>query len=59
VDRVCCKAMNWLPSLRALLIFGVLLALFAVGYWACGGLAKGRASLETGEPLGEPCLWPG
>jgi hypothetical protein len=29
--------MNWLPSLRALMIFGILMALFAAAYWACGG----------------------
>jgi hypothetical protein len=27
--------MNWLPSLRAMMIFGILLALFAAAYWAC------------------------
>jgi hypothetical protein len=27
--------MNWLPSLRAMMIFGILLVLFAVAYWAC------------------------
>ena len=37
--------MNWLPSLRALIIFGVLMALFAAAYWACGGPAKPRKAL--------------
>jgi hypothetical protein len=27
--------MNWLPSLRAMMIFGILLAVFAAAYWAC------------------------
>jgi len=34
---VCCKAMNWLPSLRAVIIFAVLMAFFAAAYWACAG----------------------
>jgi hypothetical protein len=41
---VCCKAMNWLPSLRALIIFGALMVLFAAAYWACGGHGKVRTS---------------
>jgi len=44
--RVCCMAMNWLPSLRAIMIFGILLALFAVAYWACARHANTR-HLET------------
>jgi hypothetical protein len=40
--RVCCMAMNWLPSLRAIMIFGILLALFAAAYWACARHADTR-----------------
>ncbi len=31
-------AMNWLPSLRAIMIFAILLAVSLAAYWACGGL---------------------
>jgi hypothetical protein len=34
--------MNWLPSLRAVMIFGILLALFAAAYWACARHADTR-----------------
>jgi hypothetical protein len=34
--------MNWLPSLRAIMIFAVLMALFAVAYWACARRAQTR-----------------
>jgi hypothetical protein len=44
-------AMNWLPSLRAIVIFAVLMALFAAAYWACSGRAKIRASL--GNPIAQ------
>jgi hypothetical protein len=27
--------MNWLPAPRALLIFGIMLAVFAAAYWGC------------------------
>jgi hypothetical protein len=39
--------MNWLPSLRAIAIFGILMVLFAALYWACGGHAKSPASSGT------------
>jgi hypothetical protein len=29
--------MNWLPSLRAVLIFGILMVVFGAAYWACAG----------------------
>jgi hypothetical protein len=29
-----------LPSLRALMIFGILIVFFAAAYWACGGHAR-------------------
>ena len=41
---VCCRAMNWLPSLRALIIFAILMALVVAAYWACGGHAKTRVA---------------
>jgi hypothetical protein len=34
--------MNWLPSLRAMMIFGILLAFFAAAYWACARHADTR-----------------
>jgi hypothetical protein len=34
--------MNWLPSLRAIMIFGILLAIFAAAYWACARHADTR-----------------
>jgi hypothetical protein len=49
--------MEWLPSLRALLIFGSLLAIFAIGYWACAGHSKMRASLPTGATIGTATPW--
>ena len=33
-------AMNWLPSLRALMIFAVLLIVSSAAYWACAGRAS-------------------
>jgi hypothetical protein len=45
--------MNWLPSLRALAIFGILMALFVAVYWACGGHAKTNTSSGT-IPLPTP-----
>jgi hypothetical protein len=38
--------MNWLPSPRALIIFGFLLALFVAAYWACAGHAEIRTMHE-------------
>jgi hypothetical protein len=46
--------MNWLPSLRALMIFAILLVLFAAAYWACAGhVEKPKAS---GSIRPSPCL---
>ena len=42
---VCCKAMNWLPSLRALMIFGILMFFFAAAYWGWEGMGDNRISL--------------
>jgi hypothetical protein len=44
VGGVCCCLMNWLPSLRAILIFAGLLAIFAVAYWACNQSRNVRVS---------------
>jgi hypothetical protein len=38
--------MNWLPSPRALIIFGILMALFVAAYWACAGHAEIRTVRE-------------
>jgi hypothetical protein len=38
--------MNWLPSPRALIIFGILMALFVAAYWACAGHAEIRTMHE-------------
>lgn len=42
--------MNWLPSLRAIVIFAVLMALFAAVYWACGRQAQTR-SVQTNSTV--------
>jgi hypothetical protein len=39
--------MNWLPSLRAIIIFAILLAFFAAAYWAGSGHGKVRTSSGT------------
>jgi hypothetical protein len=41
--------MNWLPSLRAVMIFGILLALFAAAYWACARHSDTR-HLQSAKP---------
>ena len=43
--------MNWLPSLRALLIFAVLMLIFAALYWACAGRGKMHAAESTTQIL--------
>ncbi len=54
--------MNWLPSPRALIIFGFLLALFAAAYWACAGHAEVRTVHEhdqerTASVAQVPAFW--
>jgi cbb3-type cytochrome oxidase subunit 3 len=42
--------MNWLPSLRAIVIFAILMAFFAVVYWACGRQAQTRHVQTNSAP---------
>jgi hypothetical protein len=47
--------MNWLPSLRAMMIFGILLALFAAAYWACARHADTRhLQTNSAKPVSLP-----